>query len=116
MDCSCAAGTVCTGGACTAPAPECSMADGGSVCGTVQNACGSGSIHCGNCPGGQGLQGMCIGGNPPSCGNAHCGKASNACGQSISCGLAAGARGGVKSVGTGWGPPTHTTPPPAEGS
>src|SRR5260370_28198237 len=51
MDCSCAAGTVCTGGACTAPAPECSMADGGSVCRTVQNACGSGSIPFRNCPG-----------------------------------------------------------------
>src|SRR5260370_9318390 len=109
MDCSCAAGTVCTGGACTAPAPECSMADGGSVCGTVQTACGSGSIHCGNCPGGQCVQGMCIGCTPPSCGNAHCGKASNACGQSISCGMCAAGSECVKGVCTACAPPTCGT-------
>jgi|HubBroStandDraft_1064217.scaffolds.fasta_scaffold07473_2 hypothetical protein len=107
MVCSCPVGTMCTGGVCSGPPPECAMVDGGSRCGTMQNACGSGSVLCGACSGGgQCVQGVCTGCAPPSCGNATCGEARNACGQSIPCGSCPQGTECVEGVCTGCPVPT----------
>jgi hypothetical protein len=91
MNCSCAAGQVCSGGVCNAPLPECDATDAGVACGTVANACGSGSVSCGTCPtGGQCVKGRCTGCAPLVCGIESCGTLKNACGETIQCGACEG--------------------------
>ncbi|HLK39636.1 MAG TPA: hypothetical protein VKU41_22930, partial [Polyangiaceae bacterium] len=90
MQCSCPSGQSCVGGVCAPPPPECD-AGGVARCGSVTNACGSGTVACGGCAGSS----KCVGGtctscSPPSCGAAKCGSVGNGCGAAISCGSCSG--------------------------
>jgi hypothetical protein len=91
IHCTCTTG-VCLGGVCTTEPPECTLVDGGAKCGTVNNACGSGTLSCaGTCTGTTtcGADGTCTACTPPSCGSKTCGSVSNGCGPSVSCGTCA---------------------------
>ncbi len=86
--CSCPAGQTCVAGLCQTPPPECSGSDGGvgATCGSLPNACGSGSIQCGGCAGSTSCQNnVCTACAPPSCNGAACGEVSNGCGR-VNCG------------------------------
>ena len=89
--CACETGSQCIGGMCQKAPPECQSdagSDGGigSKCGTLPNACGSGTVSCGDCAkGDQCVSGTCIACTNPVCGTATCGTVSNSCG-SVSCG------------------------------
>ncbi|HSY23961.1 MAG TPA: hypothetical protein VK841_17655 [Polyangiaceae bacterium] len=87
LSCSCAAGQICSGGTCMDKPPECT-GDAGAFCGSVANACGSGTIACGTCPSGThcGTGNVCQSCSAPTCGAATCGTVSNACGQIATCG------------------------------
>lgn len=87
IHCSCTTG-VCLGGVCAPEPPECELGDGGAKCGTVENACGSGTLACaGTCAGTtQCVNNACTTCTPPSCGSKVCGSVSNGCGPSVSCG------------------------------
>jgi hypothetical protein len=95
--CTCPAGQECTNGVCGTPPPECNLGDGGVEgglkCGTVENACGSGTITCGGtCTGDTKCVGnVCTSCTPPACGTATCGTVNNGCGPSVSCGPSCGA-------------------------
>ncbi len=86
LQCTCPSGEQCVAGVCSTPPPECDV-DGAARCGTVQNACGSGSVACGSCSGAN----KCVGGactpcTPPVCGGATCGSVANGCGPAVPCG------------------------------
>jgi hypothetical protein len=90
LSCTCSAGQQCIGGECGPPPPECNASDGGMQCGSVENACGSGTIECGTCTGDTKCVGhTCTACAPPTCGAATCGGASNGCGPTVSCGTCA---------------------------
>jgi hypothetical protein len=86
LGCTCPSGLQCVAGVCSKPAPECASA-GGTKCGSVQNACGSGHVSCGGCSGdSKCVNGSCMPCTPPACGAAACGSVGNGCGPSVSCG------------------------------
>jgi hypothetical protein len=86
MQCSCGSGQRCSGGVCGSASPECT-ADGGTKCGSVMNACGSGNVTCGGCSGANKcVNGTCMLCSAPTCGAAACGSANNGCGPALSCG------------------------------
>ena len=90
LSCACPAGQQCIGGECSPPPPECSAGDGGTQCGSVENACGSGTVVCGTCTGDtKCVDHACTTCTPPSCAGATCGSVNNGCGPSVSCGTCA---------------------------
>ena len=96
ISCACPAGEKCTGGVCGPPPPECNLGDGGVdgglKCGSVENACGSGTIACwGGCTGDTKCESnVCTTCAAPTCGTATCGSVNNGCGPSVSCGPSCG--------------------------
>src|SRR5207237_5297230 len=89
LACSCPTGQTCVGGACQAPPPECESG-GTALCGSVQNACGSGTVSCGQCSGASSCtKNVCTSCTPPTCNGATCGNVTNGCGPAISCGTCA---------------------------
>ena len=87
MACTCPSGQMCSNGVCTVLAPECDLDGGAPRCGSVQNACGSGTVACGGCSGANKCaSGTCTACTPPACGGAVCGSTNNGCGPAVSCG------------------------------
>jgi len=90
IQCSCPTGLQCIGGRCQTTPLECDT-DAGTRCGQTTNACGSGTVQCGDCTGAtKCTNGLCMPCTAPSCNGATCGSVNNGCGPTVTCGSCAG--------------------------